>query len=186
MEILDVVSPDGLPTGRTCTRGEAHALGLWHRTAHVWIASRKGDGFLLLLQKRSMRKESWPGLWDISAAGHVPAGEEPLSGALREAEEELGISAKASDLDFLGIVRTVRDPHPRGRLFRDREAAFVYLLRVTGPLAPLRLQAEEVEEVSWFPLEECLRAAREKDPAFCITEEETALVARALTGRSGE
>ena len=36
-EIFDVVDENGIPTGETIERIEAHRKGTRHRTAHVWI-----------------------------------------------------------------------------------------------------------------------------------------------------
>ena len=55
-------------------------------------------GYDLLLQKRSKEKDSFPGCYDISSAGHISAGDEPLETALRELEEELGIKAEPEQL----------------------------------------------------------------------------------------
>jgi hypothetical protein len=53
-----------------------HADGDYHRAVHVWIyVESTGE---LLLQKRADRKDSWPGLWDISSAGHISAGDTSL------------------------------------------------------------------------------------------------------------
>ena len=95
MEYLDIVDENGLPTGRTVARDTAHSEGIRHRTAHVWIVRGDKARREVLLQKRSMEKESFPGLYDTSSAGHIPAGDEPLMSALRELKEELGISASA-------------------------------------------------------------------------------------------
>lgn len=48
----------------------------------------------MLLQKRASGKDSFPGCYDTSSAGHIHAGDEPLDSALRELEEELGIKAE--------------------------------------------------------------------------------------------
>ena len=74
MEILDVVDETGAPTGETVERAEAHREGVRHRTAHVWIARNRNGRIQLLLQKRCMQKDSFPGCYDISSAGHIPAG----------------------------------------------------------------------------------------------------------------
>ncbi|MCR5262231.1 MAG: NUDIX domain-containing protein, partial [Clostridiales bacterium] len=94
MEYLDICGENGEPTGETVSRAEAHSRGILHRTAHVWIVRKTGEGREVLLQKRSMDKDSFPGRWDTSSAGHIPAGEEPLGSALRELSEELGITAR--------------------------------------------------------------------------------------------
>ena len=78
-------------------KSEAHTDGLWHRAAHIWIYNSKGE---ILLQLRAKDKQFWPDRWEISAAGHVGAGEKPEDAAVRELSEELGISAKAEDLEI--------------------------------------------------------------------------------------
>ncbi|MBR4503205.1 MAG: NUDIX domain-containing protein [Clostridia bacterium] len=176
MERFDVLDEKGALTGKICTREQAHALGLWHRTAHVWIARFPS---LLLLQKRSSTKDSYPGCWDISSAGHLDAGEEPLHGAERELKEELGITAAGSRIRPIGVLRSKRVTMPRGIRFIDREFAHIFLLE-TDILPMLSLQREEVSEVRWFPAGECLRAASENDPAFCLMEDEVRLVCSSL------
>ena len=74
MEILDICDEQGRPTGMTVDRAAAHRDGVLHRTAHVWIVRERGGKTQILLQKRSMDKESFPGLYDTSSAGHIPAG----------------------------------------------------------------------------------------------------------------
>ena len=68
MELIDVLLPDGTPAGSRKTKDEVHRDGDWHRSVHVWIMTPDGQ---LLLQRRSLAKENHPGLWDISAAGHL-------------------------------------------------------------------------------------------------------------------
>ena len=102
MEILDVVDETGAPTGETVERAEAHREGVRHRTSHVWIARNRNGRIQLLLQKRCMQKDSFPGCYDISSAGHIPAGGEFASSALRELKEELGITAEEKDLIVCG------------------------------------------------------------------------------------
>ena len=98
MEWLDLVDENGEPTGERVTREEAHAKGLRHRTAHVWLARRLGNRVQILLQKRSENKDSHPGCYDISSAGHIPAGVDFIPSALRELKEELGYTARPEQL----------------------------------------------------------------------------------------
>ena len=74
MELLDVVDENGCPTGRAVDRETAHREGIRHRTAHVWLMREGRNGVEVLLQKRSANKDSYPGCYDISSAGHIPAG----------------------------------------------------------------------------------------------------------------
>ena len=103
MEYFDVVDENGMPVGEIISREKAHREGIQHRTAHVWIVRKKDSGYDVLLQKRSRNKDSFPGMYDTSSAGHIPAGEEPLPSALRELKEELGIEAGPEDLRYAGM-----------------------------------------------------------------------------------
>ena len=75
MELFDERNPDGSRTGVIKERGVAHMEGALHATVHTWIV-RPNDrsGYDVLLQKRSETKDSNPGCYDISSAGHVERG----------------------------------------------------------------------------------------------------------------
>src|SRR5437867_10874558 len=97
IELIDVLTADGKPTGVRKPKNQIHRDGDWHRAAHVWIISP--DGRFLLL--RSLRKENNPGLWDVSAAGHLSAGESAVEAAMRETFEEIGLALTREDLRFV-------------------------------------------------------------------------------------
>lgn len=61
MELFDICDEQGNPTGGTVERNEAHAHGICHRTAHIWIAKKENGRYKVLLQKRAMNKDSFPG-----------------------------------------------------------------------------------------------------------------------------
>ena len=63
---------------------------LRHRAVHVLVFDRSGR---LFLQKRSLNKDTAPGLWDTSVGGHMQPGEQPEESARREFQEELGATA---------------------------------------------------------------------------------------------
>jgi isopentenyldiphosphate isomerase len=100
----------------------------------------------VLLQRRALSKESWPGQWDVSVAGHVAAGESALDAALREAAEELGLSIDARELTLLGTLRYQAVLH--GGRYLENEFHEVFLLRRTVDPASLRLDFSEVAEVA--------------------------------------
>ena len=75
MELFDVIDEDGNKTGQVKERGVAHRDGTLHSTVHIWIVRpNRESGYDILLQKRSECKDSNPGAYDISSAGHVSAG----------------------------------------------------------------------------------------------------------------
>lgn len=140
--MLDVLDGSGRPTGEVAPKSEAHRLGLWHRCFHCWICGSDRRGHYLLLQRRAATKDTWPGYLDVTAAGHLAAGEETLDG-LREVEEELGLRVEPERLVPLG-TRRVEEEIPEGL---DREFHEVFLLFDATPPGELRLQEEEVEAV---------------------------------------
>ena len=168
MEIFDVCDASGLPTGETVTREEAHAKGIRHRTAHVWLVRKTEGKYQVLLQKRSMQKDSFPGQLDTSSAGHVPAGEEPAVSAVRELKEELGIEARSEDLEYAGQFCIRYEKAFHGRMFRDNEVANVYVyMRDVSP-ADITVQKEELDSVAWYDLEETYQRCLAKDPRYCV------------------
>ncbi len=94
-EFIDIVTIDGAPTGRSALKSEIHSKGYYHNTAHVWFYNEDGE---ILLQQRAASKIIFPLLWDVSVAGHIDAGETLKSGAIREIEEEIGLSINENDL----------------------------------------------------------------------------------------
>ncbi len=184
MELFDVLDEDGHKTGTVQERGVVHREGDWHRTAHIWIARKREPGgeWELLLQKRSMEKDSNPGRYDISAAGHIAAGEERIPAALRELQEELGIAASESDLEPVGVQKISYEKVFYKKPFRDRELADLYLFRKPVDTDTLRLQKGEVEEVRWFPADYVLQKARTEPDhrEFCIYPEEVEKIIQAL------
>ena len=168
MEYLDIVDIDGMPVGETVARSAAHRDGIRHRTAHVWVVRPSGSGFDILLLKRSMEKESYPGFYDTSSAGHIPAGEEPLSSALRELREELGIKAVPEQLHYAGIFRIQYEKEFHGKMFRDNEVTRVYVYSEPVEISGLVLQKSEVDEVRWFDLEQVWEDIQHCRDRFCV------------------
>ena len=171
MENLDICEEDGRPTGKTVSRDEAHREGILHRTAHVWIVRSVEGKYQVLLQKRSMEKESFPGFYDTSSAGHIPAGTEPLPSALRELREELGIDAAPEDLSYAGQFRIRYEKEFHGRLFRDNEVTSVYVYAKPVDTDGLTLQKSEVDAVRWFDLEEVHDEIQVSRDRFCVPAE---------------
>ncbi|WP_406417264.1 NUDIX hydrolase [Streptomyces sp. NBC_01614] len=87
-EILDIVDEHDRVVGRS-RRGEAYAKGLRHRC--VFIEARDSEG-RLFVHRRTPTKLVFPSRYDMFVGGVVGAGESYDDAALREAEEELGVS----------------------------------------------------------------------------------------------
>jgi 8-oxo-dGTP diphosphatase len=141
MELFDILNEDGTKSGLVRERGVAHREGSLHETVHTWIVRKAEKRWEVLLQKRSAVKDSNPGCYDISSAGHLSSGDIPLEGALRELKEELGLTADREDFHYVGKHRgSYRAPF-HGRLFCDNELSNVYV--ITRPFDKSELSLPE-------------------------------------------
>jgi len=149
-EIFDCVDAADQVIGRE-KRSEIHRQGLRHRAVHVLIFNQRGEIFL---QKRSLRKDTFPGTWDSSASGHLDCGEDYDACAVRELREELGVELA----------------QPLQRLFKlnacgetGMEFVWVYRGEAEGPFT---LHPEEIERGGWFAPEKVTAWVREDPEDF--------------------
>jgi isopentenyl-diphosphate delta-isomerase type 1 len=149
-EVFDVVNErDGVIGQRT--RSEVHRLGLMHRAVHVLVFNALGQVFL---QKRSLKKDRQPGLWDSSCSGHVDAGEDYDACAVRELREEIGLELEAAPRRLFKLAACAGT---------DQEHVWVYRCAAEGPF---RLDPEEIERGGWFAPEEVTRWMAERPQDF--------------------
>jgi len=139
VEWLDIVDNDDVVIGRA-PRDVIHREGHKHRAVHIMLSNSAGQWFV---QKRSESKDTNPGLWDTSAAGHVDSGEGYRECAVRELHEELGIRISEQSLVFCG------------RLLPNEETGFefVEMYRVVSDDA-LKLESAEISEGKWLDPDE--------------------------------
>ena len=180
MELLDIVDEQGIPTGETIERTLAHEQGILHRTSHVWIMREKKGRIQVLLQKRSEEKDSYPGCYDISSAGHIPAGVDFLPSAIRELEEELGLSVPQEVLVYCGQRRFQFQQIFHGKLFHDNQVSNIYLLWLDKEPEEFLLQKEEVSAVRWFDFQDCIQQVEKNTIPHCIFMEELNMLVKAI------
>lgn len=167
MEFFDVINQDGTSAGYFLSRDEVHKKGLWHRTVHVWILNSNKE---LLIQKRSLHKEVYPGLWDISCAGHLSSGEDTYCGAIRELKEELGLTAESEELKYLfTVTQNYTSPD---HLFIDNELTDVLLLDKDVGTDSMHIDGNEVIEVKFISIGELKNSVMEKSPLLAPHEDE--------------
>lgn len=180
-EMLDVVDEVGNPTGESMERTKMHQRGIRHRTSHVWIARKKDGRVELLLQKRCVNKDSYPGCYDISSAGHIPAGTDFYSSAVRELREELGVCIKQDQLIECGNREFLVNAIFHGREFHDNQISKVFLLWLDLEEKDFAVQKEEIDEVRWFDFRECISMVEKKTPLNCIFMEELNMLRRQIS-----
>ena len=136
----------GKPTGQSCLKSEAHQKGLFHPTVHVWLYTKDSR---ILIQQRGKHKDTHPSLWDVSVAGHVSSGEDIKTAAVREVEEEVGLTISEKELEPIGVFKAV---HKISEDFIDAEFHHVFLCELKTSLHDLTKQDSEVDALDLVPL----------------------------------
>ena len=128
-------------------RDLVHRDGDWHQVFHCWVIGREanGDPFLVLQKRRDHL--DYPNKIDISAAGHLAAGETARDGP-RELEEELGLR-----VDFEALIPLGRRVgiHRSGD-FVDCQICHVFLYECNQPLEAYQYQTDEIAGLVKLPI----------------------------------
>lgn len=141
-ELFDLVNERDEVIG-VVRRGDAHHnLSLLHRSVQILVVDSAGR---ILLQRRSLAKDLFPGYYCASASGHVMAGDDYVTTARRELGEELGIEAELTPLG----TALVRSP-------QETEQTALFLARSDGPFTFHPIETDGGEFFTWG----ALRAAR--------------------------
>jgi isopentenyl-diphosphate delta-isomerase type 1 len=125
-----------------------HDKSLIHRSIGVAVFNDKGE---ILLQKRSMLKDTQRGKYTLSVGGHVTKGQTYEEAAYREMQEEIGIQ---SELTFAVKFLSKRE--------NETEMHMIYTTKYNGPF---RIAKDEVEEVKFFTKEAIINLHEQLTPA---------------------
>ena len=148
-EQVALVDEDGRVVG-SAARSVVRRDNLRHAATAVLVRDRAGR---IYLHRRSDTKDWAPGHWDAAAGGVITAGEDPHASALRELEEELGVS---------GAPLTPLGTH---RYEDDTVRCFEYAFEAQWD-GPVRHQPEEVAEGRWATLAELAALLADLGVAF--------------------
>lgn len=136
-ELFVVVDHDDNIVGYK-TRAECHKdKSLTHRSVSVVLYNDEGK---ILLQKRSMTKDNWPGYYTVSVSGHVTKDHTVEENARREMEEEIGVK---TDLTYKSKFY-IEEPN-------ESEIVSIFTGSSNGPFKPNK---DEVEYVTFYTPEE--------------------------------
>lgn len=136
MELWDLYTEDRTLSGRSHIRGEAIPEGFFHLVVHVWIRNSAGK---YLISQRAASRPTFPLMWEC-VGGSVTIGEDSLTGAIREAEEEVGV-ALAKDMGRIVFSRTRKHFH---------DIMDVWLFQYDGPVDLKKATTDEVAQVKWM------------------------------------
>lgn len=147
MEELAIVCEHTNKELGTLPRLEAITTGAWCRSTNVFVMNSRGE---LLCHQRSLKKERLPGGWSTHLGGHVGVGETYESNALKELEEEAGLSVRSEQL-----IQWRTTKHEKSRLW-IRE----YVVLHDAPSSAFIPQPGEVESFEWLSLQDILRSSK--------------------------
>lgn len=150
-ELFDVVDEHDAVIGQA-RRADVHAQKLRHRAVHVLCFDAAGRVFL---QRRSLLKDSAPGKWCASCSGHVDAGEDYETAAVRELAEEIGVRVEPGELTRWLRVEPGRET--------GMEFVWVYRVQHAGPFT---LNPAEIMDGAWYGREELDEALRTRPKEF--------------------
>lgn len=156
-EFIDILNPDGSPTGKSCLKAEIHKKGHYHNTAHVWFYNTKKE---ILLARRATSKTIYPLLWDVSVAGHVDSGETIENAAIRETREEIGIEILESSLEKIGVYDCFQS-YSNGIM--DNEFHHTFIAEINFDFKELILDENEVAEVKFVSITEFQELLKNSD-----------------------
>lgn len=153
-EKLDVLNEAGEEEKVVKDRLEVHKDGDWHRSVHVWIVNSKGE---LLIQKRSKDNRVSPGFWTISASGHVESGVSPIETAIQELREEIGVSLREEDLEYLTTYK--KSKHYKERGIIDNEFNPIFVVEKDIEIGEIDIDEREVVDakyIHWMDLRDLI------------------------------
>lgn len=170
-ELFDVVDDDNNPIS-IATREQCHTDGLLHRSTHVFLfRQRYVIGGLsarteMLLQRRSQGKTVGPGLWDVSVAEHLSAGEAYTSATARGLREELGLTVDQDELV------QIREPYLSRQVYED-VGVLDHLFTATYAMmyeenrhGAIVTDGDEVEEAEWWTVTNLIKTAKQTPELF--------------------
>lgn len=132
------------------SKDDVLSKGLLHGAAHVWIWREVAGSKEVLLQRRAADKRTFPNMLDISAAGHIDLGETPEQAAIREAQEEIGLTIEPSNLILVDRFHITMRANESSV---ENEFRWVYTLQALTD-TNFKLAVDEVASTQWIPFDE--------------------------------
>ena len=169
-EMVEVMNQDGQPTGIYKMRSHVHRSGEWHNSVHVWVIYEDK----VLLQKRNADRESFPDMYDVSAAGHVSAGETPELAAVRETEEEIALRIDEKDLISVGVLRLCYSD--KQKAYISNEFNYIFAYKSDHQIENIHYDTREMQSIDWVHIEDLKRDIEAHPSDYCISLEELNLL----------
>ena len=94
----------------------------------------------------------WPNFWDVTAGGHVLAGEFGIQAIIREVKEELNINVNENEVKYLVGSTSINE---KGNII-NKHFNEAYIITKDIEISQIKLQKEEVSDIKWFTKKEIL------------------------------
>ena len=148
-EMIDILDEfTGEKTGEIISKNEAHNKGIWHGPIHILIINNKNN--ITLFHISCADTQLYPNTWDIAVGGHISAGEDDITSAKRELEEELGLNPEKLKIEK--VDRITEKLINNGVISNEYVSIFVVYTDID--INDINLQVEEVSEAKWCTKEE--------------------------------
>ena len=147
VEYRDLYDENRNPVNKRVIRDGKVPKGLKYVTVIVFIYNKYTKEWLM--QKRSKDKG---GKW-ATTSGHPISGQTSIEGMVTEIKEELGLTVKEEELNFITTVN------------RKEKFADIYYLEKDVDLNKLNIQKEELDDIKWMTqkeIEELYKAGKFK------------------------
>jgi isopentenyldiphosphate isomerase len=154
-ELLQVVDEQDNPIGAE-TKDIIWREGLWHRVARVLVFNEVGE---LLMQQRG-DKPLFPFRWAESVGGHVGAGDTYEETAMREAEEEIGVSGLSLELLGKYPASAVFEARPPIGTITLNKFETTFQTTLSREALEQFTQTEEVKGIEWWSVSKVVEFTR--------------------------
>lgn len=156
-ELLQVYDEQG-NTIKPLPRSVVHQKPVkhWHGVVNVWLVNKAGQ---LMVSKRSETVGGNPGKWQTYFGGHVPAGMTHKETAVKELEEEIGLTVNLDKLHLIDKGQFANEDHLH---FYE---SYAYLFE--GKPEDLNFSDGEISEAKWMSMEEYEHARTVNPEQWC-------------------
>jgi isopentenyl-diphosphate delta-isomerase type 1 len=154
------------------SKKEARENGIRHRVSRIFLLNKKGE---TLMTKRASHLAVLPGKWSESASGHVDEGENYDEAAVRELQEEVGVSG----ITLKSIGKFYYEGRSEGR--KSNRFNTVYVADYDGPV---KANPEEVAEARWIAPAELEKWMNEHPDDFTEAARRAFQLMKSVTERS--
>lgn len=156
-ELLQVYDEQGNPV-EPLSRSIVHQKPVqhWHGVVNVWLVNANGE---LMVSKRSENVGGNPGKWQTYFGGHVPAGMTHIETAVKELEEEIGLTINPDSLHIIDKGQFTNDDHLH---FYES-----YALLYEGNPEGLNFADGEISAAKWMSMDEYQQARTDNPEQWC-------------------